>query len=398
MSELLPSLQARDLREGLVDYLTTTFALVDPEPRRALREFLDDESDGIFKGPYLRLRLPFRPADAGWQSSLDWLPEFTPYRHQAQAYERLTTKGRFDQGTRPEPTLVTTGTGSGKTESFLHPILDHVLRAKRAGVTGTKALILYPMNALADDQAGRLTELLTTDPALAGVTAGIYTGGQTREDTRVSSRGLITSRHAMRDQAPDILLTNYKMLDQLLLRPDDQSIWAQSALSLTYLVLDEFHTYDGAQGTDVAMLLRRLGIALKSHWPDEHPEISPADRARPMGKMTPVATSATLGDDTDASAMLAFAHTVFGEEIAPDAVITETRQSWAQWSDGAQAPAPSRLREMSGEQLSQVAAAASDHADDPAALTGAVLACLHTESIEQFEPLDLIKSTPTFRV
>lgn len=394
MSELLPSLQARDLREGLVDYLTTTFALVDPEPRRALREFLDDESDGIFKGPYLRLRLPFRPADAGWQSSLDWLPKFMPYRHQAQAYERLTTKGRFDQGIRPEPTLVTTGTGSGKTESFLHPILDHVLRAKRAGVTGTKALILYPMNALADDQAGRLTELLRTDPALAGVTAGIYTGGQTREDTRVSPRGLITSRYAMRDQAPDILLTNYKMLDQLLLRPDDQSIWAQSALSLTYLVLDEFHTYDGAQGTDVAMLLRRLGIALKSHWPDEHPEIGPADRARPLGKMTPVATSATLGDDTDASAMLAFAHTVFGEEIAADAVITETRQSWAQWSQGAQAPAPSRLREMSAEQLSQVAAAASDHAGDPAALTGAVLACLHTEPIESFEPLDLIKKHP----
>ncbi|WIB36957.1 hypothetical protein [Curtobacterium sp. MCJR17_043] len=75
--------------------------------------------------------------------------------------------------------------------------------------------------------------------------------------------GLITSRPAMREQAPDILLTNYKMLDQLLLRPSDATLWDQSATSLQYLVLDEFHTYDGAQGTDVAMLLRRLGLALK---------------------------------------------------------------------------------------------------------------------------------------
>ena len=69
----------------------------------------------------------------------------------------------------------------------------------------------------------------------------------------------------MRDEAPDILLTNYKMLDQMLLRYEDRRIWQQSAGSLQYLVLDEFHTYDGAQGTDVSMLLRRLGLTLKSH-------------------------------------------------------------------------------------------------------------------------------------
>src|SRR5690606_28375284 len=131
----------------------------DAEPRRALQEFLEDEENGIFKGPYLRLRLPFRPAGDGWERHLEWRPPWTPYRHQAQAYERLTTLGRQD-GEWPLPTLITTGTGSGKTEAFLHPILDHVLRAKRDGVTGTKAIILYPMNALADDQARRLTQTL----------------------------------------------------------------------------------------------------------------------------------------------------------------------------------------------------------------------------------------------
>src|SRR5664280_742334 len=96
------------------------------------------------------------------------------------------------------------------------------------------------------------------------------------------------TRHA---DPPDILLTNYKMLDMLLLRHDDQQVWEASARSLQYLVLDEFHTYDGAQGTDVAMLLRRLGLALKSYWTGE--TSTAEDRARPLGRITPVATSAT---------------------------------------------------------------------------------------------------------
>ena len=131
-----------------------------------------------------------------------------------------------------------------------------------------KALILYPMNALANDQAKRLADLLTTREELAGITAALYTGQEGPQRTRVSADGLITDRAIIRDEAPDILLTNYKMLDQLLLRYEDRTIWQQSAGSLQYLVLDEFHTYDGAQGTDVAMLLRRLGLTLKSHLAD----------------------------------------------------------------------------------------------------------------------------------
>ena len=316
MAELLPTLMAGDLRRGLVDYLTTTFALADPEAAQALSEFLEDPQDGIFKGPYVRLRLPFRPADDSWRDSLGWDPGLTPYGHQAAAYERLTTIDLGPDKPRPLPTLVTTGTGSGKTEAFLHPILDHCVRANRAGVTGTKALILYPMNALATDQAGRLTDLLTTRPELSSVTAGIYIGEREGvQRTKVSRLGLINDRGALRDTPPDILLTNYKMLDQLLLRQQDQSIWAKSATSLTYLVLDEFHTYDGAQGTDVAMLLRRLGIALKSHWADGDPAVTDEDRARPLGRLTPVATSATLGDGGDPSTMRGFAETVFGEPL-----------------------------------------------------------------------------------
>ena len=267
MSELLPSAQAREIRDGLLDYLTTTFALADPDAQLALTEFLSDREHGIFKGPYLRLRLPYRAAADGWQSILGWDIGLTPYGHQAAAFARLSSADLGPDKPRPLPTLVTTGTGSGKTEAFLYPILDHVLRARRAGVTGMKALILYPMNALANDQAKRLADLLTTREELAGITAALYTGQDGPQRTRVSADGLITDRAIIRDEAPDILLTNYKMLDQLLLRYDDRGLWQQSAGSLTYLVLDEFHTYDGAQGTDVAMLLRRLGLTLKSYLP-----------------------------------------------------------------------------------------------------------------------------------
>lgn len=329
MSELLPTVQARDVQRGLLDYLTTTFALADADAQRALGEFLQDTTEGMFKGPYLRTRLPFRPAEPGWESLLGWGLPYTPYGHQAAAFSRLSSAGPGGGFRRPDPTLVTTGTGSGKTEAFLYPILDHVARARRAGITGMKALILYPMNALANDQAARLAGLLTSREELAGITAALYTGQQGPTRTTVTPDGLITDRAVIRDTAPDILLTNYKMLDQLLLRHEDQALWAQSAHSLQYLVLDEFHTYDGAQGTDVSMLLRRLGLALKSHWDPN--KFTAAEWGRPLGQITPVATSATLGDKGDPAAMVAFATTVFGEPFAPDSVVTESRLTLAEW-------------------------------------------------------------------
>lgn len=343
MTELLPTRQARSIQEGLLDYLSTTFALADDDARLALLEFLRDRESGLFKGPFLRLRLPFRPASGAAASGFGWIPDFVPYGHQAAAFARLSSAELGPPRRRPLPTLITTGTGSGKTEAFLYPILDHVLRARRAGVTGLKALILYPMNALANDQAKRLTELLTGREELAGVTAALYTGQEGPKRTKVTTEGLITDRGIIRDSAPDILLTNYKMLDQLLLRHEDQRLWQQSATSLRYLVLDEFHTYDGAQGTDVAMLLRRLGLALKSHWPGGDPdetgetaEIGEEERRRPLGLITPVATSATLGDQGDAASMLEFARTVFGDAFDADSVIGEERLTVEEWSAGAE--------------------------------------------------------------
>ncbi|WP_062393382.1 DEAD/DEAH box helicase [Gordonia phthalatica] len=391
MGVLLPTIQANHLREGLTDYLATTFALTDPDAQGALSDFVGHPDTGMFKGPYVRLRLPYAPAGGNWRMHLDWWPTgFTPYGHQAAAFERLSSKFHA----RPQPTLVTTGTGSGKTEAFLYPILDHVLRAKAAGVTGMKALILYPMNALANDQAERLARLITEHSELSGVTAGLYTGEQsTGGRTKVTDEGLITDRSLMHSAPPDILLTNYKMLDHLLLHPDRADIWRLSADSLQYVVLDEFHTYDGAQGTDVAMLLRRLGLTLKAHWTDASP-VTDADRTRPLGRITPVATSATLGSKAEPTAMLGFAHTVFGEAFDADAVIGETRvtaDAWLADRDPALGrdyqPAPLIVTE-SVDRLDAVAAASPTNS----ALAAAVLAELF-ERAGVFERTELFETT-----
>ena len=200
------------------------------------------------------------PAADGWQSILGWDIGLTPYGHQAAAFARLSSADLGPDKPRPLPTLVTTGTGSGKTEAFLYPILDHVLRARRDGVARDEGAHPLP-DERARQRPGEAARRPADHPRRTGRD---HRRALHRQDgpqrTKVSADGLITDRAIIRDEAPDILLTNYKMLDQLLLRYEDQRLWQQSARSLQYLVLDEFHTYDGAQGTDVAMLLRRLGL------------------------------------------------------------------------------------------------------------------------------------------
>lgn len=307
-----PTLAAQALRDTTVEYLTTTFALAEPDTQDALTEFLTDPGDGLFRGPYLRIRRPFRSAPDGWQQHLEWWQEgFRPYAHQAEAFARLTTK----DGNVPSPTLVTTGTGSGKTESFLIPVLDHCRRAKATGRPGIKAILLYPMNALAGDQADRLGDLLE-DARLAEVTAGLYIGEAGASRAGSPYKRVMVERAEIRRNPPDILITNYKMLDLLLQRQHDAPLWRDA--DLAYIVIDEFHTYDGAQGTDVAMLLRRLAAA-----------VGVSEEGRPLGGICPVATSATLGSGgpgAGARRMLDVASQVFGVRFPDDAVVGEDRR------------------------------------------------------------------------
>ncbi|WP_220462749.1 DEAD/DEAH box helicase [Flaviflexus equikiangi] len=303
--------------------------MADHDTAEALKRFFSDPETGMFHGPYVRCRLPYAQAE-NWERVLEWMPSwFTPYQHQAEAFRRLRS---FDgeQDRVPEPTLVVTGTGSGKTEAFLYPIIDHARRMRARGQRGVKALLLYPMNALANDQLNRLEALFESDPELDDVSYGIYTGELTRVSrTRNGKRSTSKSRDTLQIDPPDILLTNYKMLDQLLLRPADREIWEHSATTLQYVVLDEFHTYDGAQGTDVALLLRRLGLMISAFQADDEKSSFPW----PLGKITPVATSATLGAKGDDQPMLAFAETVFGRPFTSDCVVSETMVSLPQWQE-----------------------------------------------------------------
>src|SRR5690606_7869527 len=153
------------------------------------------------------------------------------------------------------------------------------------------------MNALATDQAGRVAKEIVNTAALAGVRAGLYVGdapaelSQTVRRLEDGSFSVITDRDVLRSNPPDILLTNYKMLDFLLIRAADTPLWVhQQPDTLRYLVVDELHTFDGAQGTDLACLIRRLKGRLQS----------------PPGQLVCVGTSATLGDD-GVGDLLAFA-------------------------------------------------------------------------------------------
>jgi ATP-dependent helicase YprA (DUF1998 family) len=316
-AKVLPSLVAEELRTSLTSFLGTTFALADDDVRAELERFIADELNGVFRGPYVRLRLPFPPASAGWRDLLRFMPDgFVPHRHQAQAWERLSSLSAT-----PRPTLVTTGTGSGKTESFVVPLLDHC--ARHVGRPGIKAIVLYPMNALANDQARRIATMIHKhQEELGAVRVGLYTG-DSPDTATMSESGVIGSKFEMRKNPPDILLTNYKMLDMLLLRSEDKELFAGAGVSLRYLVLDEFHTYDGAQGTDVAMLLRRLGMALGT-----------AGDGGPLTGVTPVATSATLGSGgVNAIALREFVETVFGTAFGADALVGEVRLTPSEWAD-----------------------------------------------------------------
>ena len=301
---MIPSVVAKQLKTGLVDYVQTTFPFANEPFRSSFSRYLSQDKSLCFE-PYTAIRLPFKSCGS-MPTCFDAVrPAFLPYVHQQQAFDRLA-------GDDGRSTLVASGTGSGKTECFLYPLIDYCYRHRNE--QGIKALIVYPMNALATDQAERIAQLIYGNDKLRdNVTAGLYVGGLTwSEGVRVmGERNVITDRDTMIENPPDILLTNYKMLDYLLMRPHDSRIWrSNNPDTLKYIAVDEIHTFDGAQGTDLACLLRRLKSKLF---------IQP-------GHLCCVGTSATMGGEGSAKGMLKYARDLFGEPFDSEAVIQESRQ------------------------------------------------------------------------
>ena len=314
---MLPLQQAREVRDSVIEYIKATFRFKEKDVSDAFYRFIEDKENGLFKGPYVSLKTPFVSAtkEESENIPLDITPSFPPYKHQLQAFRQLSMKN----GHKPEPTLLTTGTGSGKTECFLYPILDYCFHCNQyERQTGVKVIIMYPMNALASDQAKRLAETIWNDPRLKGkVTAGLFVGEGVNAQDYPRDMGedhIIENRNAIIDTVPDILLTNFKMLDYGLMRQEFMPLWKGNIDTeekvLRFIVLDELHTYDGAQGTDVANLIRRLKLKLNL----------------PKASLCPIGTSATIGNGEDSKARLCeYATNVFGEQFREECVIEEHR-------------------------------------------------------------------------
>ena len=314
---MLPLQQAREVRDSVIEYIKATFRFKEKDVSDAFYRFIEDKKNGLFKGPYVSLKTPFVSAtkEESENIPLDITPSFPPYKHQLQAFRQLSMKN----GHKPEPTLLTTGTGSGKTECFLYPILDYCFHCNQyERQTGVKVIIMYPMNALASDQAKRLAETIWNDPRLKGkVTAGLFVGEGVNAQDYPRDMGedhIIENRNAIIDTVPDILLTNFKMLDYGLMRQEFMPLWKGNIDTeekvLRFIVLDELHTYDGAQGTDVANLIRRLKLKLNL----------------PKASLCPIGTSATIGNGEDRKARLCeYATNVFGEQFREECVIEEHR-------------------------------------------------------------------------
>lgn len=307
---MIPSILSSQLKRGLKDYIETTFQITTPLFKNAVTDLLE-EPNKVFREPYVSVKLPFRTSDGSkkWFEGVDL--KFPPYAHQEKAFERLNSN-------MPKSTLVATGTGSGKTECFLYPILEYCY--KHRGEGGIKAILIYPMNALATDQARRLAKLINENEELRGnVRAGMFVGDKEESPSRsMSSDKIITDRDTLKEYPPDILLTNYKMLDYLLVRPDDSKLWKDNNFhSLKFIVVDELHTFDGAQGTDLAVLLRRLKSRLFT--PDNY--------------LCCVGTSATMGSKEHGEALRKYASDIFGESFDEKSIITEDRLSPLEFFD-----------------------------------------------------------------
>ena len=400
-----PTRLVHRLRESLRGYIESAYPLSDPTLVRARRALLDTEAGGhlLAQDPFIEtttrytsspfgyrdLGLPFEMAEMMARLAATPTDTSTPsdprtvlypsmYAHQADAFHSFLVEGR--------DVVVATGTGSGKTECFLVPILGSLFdeatrRPSTFSTPGVRAMILYPMNALVNDQLSRL-RLLFGEPSLAREFSavgsarcprfGMYTGrtpypgprsasddgervaplmdyylnmdpeltarlkrlgrypakdlraffGKHHERTRTYQTGRnagkeyvqhnwdrrlhtspgdreLLTRHEMvhgtgsePGHAPDILITNYSMLEYMLMRPFERPIWHETQRWLAHegsrliLVLDEAHMYRGARGAEVAFLIRRLRARLGVH---ERPD-----------KLRVIATSASLGQDPSA--------------------------------------------------------------------------------------------------
>ncbi len=321
--EFNPIETARKIEDSYREYLATTIHFANADLQRQLEEILH-EPGYLAKGPFLEAAPPYQKSKTvadlvdegilcksmmklGHDDRRAFDSHRPLYAHQVEAIEKAVAGHNY---------TVVTGTGSGKTECFLLPIINDILKEFEGTgpSSGVRALLLYPMNALADDQLDRLRTLLRgTD-----ITFGRYVGStEDREsDAQIKWReqhprqrrpsNEIISRERIRENPPNILLTNYSMLEYLLLRPEDAPLFSDTfGRNWRHIAIDEVHVYSGARGTEIAYLLRRLKARIESE-------------TGSLPKLHCYATSATIGSEKDMPKVARFAQDLFGEPFSSE--------------------------------------------------------------------------------
>ena len=338
-------------RNTLIRYLLDSYPLKDPHLRAGFRELLE-EPGTITQEPYLEGTQPYKPGctlrDLVEQGSLHpgvlqiFPPDRRLYSHQESAIRNAVDGKNI---------VVVTGTGSGKTECFSIPMINTLLANKASGV---QVLILYPMNALVNDQVKRLRVLLCRQTSAQPIRSGFYTSRtktkssdaeqSLREELDAADpeelRELLTdeqrnelknarhsdlvraalqriqpiqalSREEIWEKPPQILVTNYSMLEHMLVRPRERSAIFERSSNLRMVVVDEAHTYSGSTGSEVAILLRRFKAAVG---------------VTQRGQIQGIATSASLGDlslPETSQSILSFASNLLDERF--DEIISGQR-------------------------------------------------------------------------
>lgn len=333
-----PAEASKKIKDEFIDYIATLYAFSDLDLQDQIKKELKAT---ISKGPIVEIKDIFRMGKSIQELINDnllsrlfinlesnkpktklykpILPIDRPlYEHQQKAIEKIVN-GRN--------VVVSTGTGSGKTNCFLIPVLNELLREKENGTLnpGVRALFIYPMNALSNDQMRNLREILMYYP---DITFGSYNGATEYDEDkavavyeamfgnekipelRKSLPNELLSRDEMKKTPPHILFTNYAMLEHMLFRPNDDVLFSNA--DFKFVVLDEAHVYNGATGIETSILIRRLKARIASSKPTQF-----------------ILTSATLGNNNSVDDdIVQFANNLCGVNFNKSDIIRATREKY----------------------------------------------------------------------
>lgn len=217
------------------------------------------------------------------------------YKHQQEAIEL---------GCQDKEFIVTSGTGSGKSRTFMATIFNYILHHREECLGKTVAIIVYPMNALINSQEQELErykEKYEESGNPCPFTFGKYTG-QENEEARIK----------MQNNPPNIILTNYMMLELLMTRAGKEETLRKCFLeNLKFLVFDELHTYRGMQGSDVSMLIRRIKAQAKGD-------------VKCFGTSATMVSGENMTETQQKEKVAEVASCIFGSDFKADQIIDET--------------------------------------------------------------------------